>query len=106
MAATVLATTGLAIFISSVGKTQGAVAGISQLIIQPMAALGGSMIPLMSFPPWLQSVSKFTVNYWAISGFRDLMLGKGVDSITTSVMVLLGIAVFFMVLGAWRFKYE
>jgi ABC-2 type transport system permease protein len=106
MAATVLATAGLAIFISSVGKTQGAVAGISQLIIQPMAVLGGSMIPLMNFPPWLQSLGKFTVNYWAITGFRDLMLGKGIGAVVTPVLILFGIAAVFMALGVWRFRYE
>ncbi len=106
MAATVLATTGLAIFISSVGKTPGAVAGISQLIIQPMAVLGGSMIPLMNFPPWLQSVSKFTINYWAITGFRGLMLGKSFASIIQPSLILVAIAAVFMALGVWRFKYE
>ncbi|MFA5866929.1 MAG: ABC transporter permease [Actinomycetota bacterium] len=106
MAATVLATTGLAIFISTIGKTQGAVAGISQLIIQPMAVLGGSMIPLIAFPPWLQTVSKFTINYWAISGFRDLMLGKGFESIVQPALILIIIAAVFMALGVWRFTYE
>lgn len=106
MAATVLATTGLAIFISSVGKTQGAVAGISQLIIQPMAVLGGSMIPLMNFPPWLQSIGRFTVNYWAITGFRDLMLGKGFEAVIQPVLILLVISTVFMGLGVWRFRYE
>ncbi len=105
-AATVLATTGLAVFISSIGKTRGAVAGISELIIQPMAVLGGSMIPLIAFPPWLQAVSRFTINYWAISGFRDLMLGKGIESIVQPVLVLIVIAAVFMALGVWRFKYE
>lgn len=105
-ASTVLAATGMAIFIASVAKTNKTAAAVSQIMIQGMAAIGGSMIPLMQFPSWMQNLSRFTVNYWGISGFRDLMLGKGLDAIVTPCLVLIGIAAFFMVIGVWRFKYE
>lgn len=106
MLVTVLATTGLAIFISSVAKTRGMVAGISQLIIQVMAVMGGSMIPVLAFPPWMQTVGKITINYWAITGFRDLMLGKDIAAVVPSIAALLAFAVVFMALGVWGFRYE
>jgi ABC-2 type transport system permease protein len=103
---TVLAATGMAIFIASIAKTNKSAAAVSQIMIQGMAALGGSMIPLMQFPAWMQNASRFTVNYWGISGFRDLMLGKGFSAVVTPCLVLLGIAILFMAVGALRFKYE
>lgn len=106
MLATVLATTGLAVFISSVAKTRGMVAGISQLIIQVMAVMGGSMIPVLAFPPWMQTTGKITINYWAITGFRDLMLGKDIAAVVPSIAALLAFAIVFMVLGVWGFRYE
>lgn len=105
-ASTVLAATGMAIFIASIAKSQGTAAGFSQIMIQGMAALGGSMIPLASMPQAMQSASKFTVNYWAISGFNDLMLGKGIEAVLMNCLILTGIAAAFMALGVWRFRYE
>ncbi len=105
-AATVFAATGMAIFIASIAKTQGTAAGLSQGLIQGMAALGGSMIPLSVMPPAMQNFSKLTINYWAISGFNDLMLGKGAGAITINCLILIGIAILFMALGVARFRYE
>ncbi len=105
-AATVFAATGMAIFIASIAKTQGTAAGLSQGLIQGMAALGGSMIPLSAMPPAMQNFSKFTINYWAISGFNDLMLGKGAGNIVVNCLILVGIAILFMTLGVARFRYE
>lgn len=76
------------------------------MIIQVMAVMGGSMIPVLSFPPLMQTVGKVTINYWAITGFRDLMLGKDIAAVVPSIVALLAFAVVFMVLGVWRFRYE
>jgi ABC-2 type transport system permease protein len=106
MAATVFAATGMSIFIAAIAKTHRSVAAISQLLIQGMAVLGGSMIPLMSMPKALQAASKFTINNWAISGFNSLMLDKGLSSVVANCGVLAGIGLVFLALGVWRFKYE
>lgn len=105
-ASTVLAATGMAVFIASVTKTQGSTAGLAQVLIQGMAALGGSMMPLSAMPPAMQSLSKFTINYWAVSGFNDLMLGKGVQAVGINCLFLAAFAIGFMVLGITRFRYE
>jgi ABC-2 type transport system permease protein len=105
-ASTVLAATGMAIFIASVTRSQGSAAGVSQGLIQGMAALGGSMMPLSAMPPAMLNFSKFTINYWAVSGFNDLMLGKGLETIGINCLALIGFAVFFMALGIARFRYE
>ncbi|MBI4734116.1 MAG: ABC transporter permease [Rubrobacteridae bacterium] len=106
MLCTVLAATGMTIFIAAIVKTSKSAAAVSQIMIQSMAALGGSMMPIMIFPDWMQSVSRFTINYWGITGFRDLMLGRGFSSILTPCLALLAFFVFFMAIGVWRFKYE
>ena len=103
---TVLAATGMAIFIASVTKTQGSAAGLSQTLIQGMAALGGSMMPLSVMPPAMQGASKFTINYWAITGFNDLMLGNGFEAVLINCLILVGMALVFMALGIARFRYE
>ncbi|MCK4377143.1 MAG: ABC transporter permease [Actinomycetia bacterium] len=103
---TVLATTGMTIFFASIAKTRNAVGGISQIFIQSMSALGGSMFPTSLLPPWLRFFSNFTINKWSMDGFLSLMSGAGVISISKSIIVLLAIALVFFILGIWRFSYE
>lgn len=103
---TVLATTGMTIFFASIVKTRNAVGGISQIFIQSMSALGGSMFPTSLLPPWLRFFSNFTINKWSMDGFLSLMSGAGVISISKSIIVLLAIALVFFILGIWRFSYE
>lgn len=103
---TVFAATGMAIFIAAVTRTQNSAAGLAQGLIQGMAALGGSMMPLAVMPKFMQSAGKFTINYWAISGFNDLMLGRGAGDVAVNCLILSGFGLAFMALGVWRFKYE
>lgn len=103
---TVLAATGVAIFIAAVAKTNKGAAGIAQIIIQLMAIMGGSTIPITVLPPWMQNAAKLTINYWGVTGFRDLMLGKGFGAIVAPSLFLLVFAAGFMAVGVWRFKYD
>jgi ABC-type multidrug transport system permease subunit len=74
---TVFAATGFGVFIASIARSQKQVESISLITILVMSALGGSMIPLFLFPPLLKTVAMFTINYWAIDGFYDV-LGRDV----------------------------
>ena len=103
---TVIATTGMTIFFASIVKTRNAVGGISQIFIQSMSALGGSMFPTSLLPPWLRFFSNFTINKWSMDGLLSLMSGGGVISISKSIIVLLAIALIFFILGIWKFSYE
>jgi ABC-2 type transport system permease protein len=105
-ASTVTAATGLAIFIAAVGRTVRAVSGIAQMLIQFMAAIGGSFVPVSSFPTWLQPLHYFSVNGWAIDGILSSMRGGGVISVLPNVAALLGIAAVFFAIGAWRLRWE
>lgn len=103
---TVAAATGLAIFIAAVGKTVRAVSGIAQLLIQFMAAVGGSFFPVAQFPAWLQPIHYVSVNGWALDGILAAMRGAGAVEILPNVAALLGIAALFFTVGAWRLRWE
>ena len=104
--ATVLAASGLAVLIASLGRTVRAVSGFAQIFIQFMAAVGGSFIPVSQFPAWLQPLHYFSVNGWAIDGMLVAMRGGGVLSVLPSIGALLAMAVAFFSLGAWRLRWE
>jgi ABC-2 type transport system permease protein len=37
-----------------------------------MSAIGGSMIPLIFMPSFMQKIAVVSVNYWSIQGFYDI----------------------------------
>jgi ABC-type Na+ efflux pump permease subunit len=76
-AATALAASGFGVFIAALAKNQKHVESLSLIIILVMSALGGSMMPLFLFPEFMKVIAHFTLNYWAIDGFFDV-LGRDV----------------------------
>jgi ABC-2 type transport system permease protein len=103
---TVAAATGLAVLLSTVGKTVRSVQGVGPLVIQLMAVFGGSMIPVSQFPDWLRPMHWATVNGWAIDGMLCAMRGEGMPAVWPSVVALLGLAAAFFALGVWRLRWE
>ncbi len=102
----VAAATGMSILIAAVGKTTRSVSGLAQIVIQFMAAVGGSFFPVSQFPAWLQPLHYFSVNGWAIDGILEVMRGGGITSVVPSIVALLAMAVAFFALGAWRLRWE
>ena len=90
---TAFAASGFGILIAAISRSQKQVESLSLITILVMSALGGSMIPLFVFPEFLKSVAAFTINYWAISGFYDVLgrdVGLSSHLINTSVLLLFG----------------
>jgi ABC-2 type transport system permease protein len=103
---TVSAATGMAVLIAALGKTVRAVSGIAQVVIQFMAAIGGSFIPVAVFPAWLQPLHYASVNGWAIDGFLTAMRGGSALAVLPNAGALLLMAVAFGAFGAWRLRWE
>ncbi len=93
--ATAMAVSGFGILIASLAKSQKQVESLSLIIILVMSALGGSMMPLFLFPEIIKTVAHFTINYWAIDGFYDV-LGRdvGISGILQNTLVLLLFSIF------------
>lgn len=91
---TALAVSGFGILIAALAKSQKQVESLTLIIILVMSALGGSMMPLFLFPPFLKTVAHFTLNYWAIEGFYNV-LGRdvGIIDILLNVSILLSFAI-------------
>lgn len=100
----VFAASGLGMMIAAIAKTAKTVEGISQLVIQLFTILGGGMIPVYVMPDAVKNMAKVTVNWWAVNGYYDLMLGSGVVEVLPycAVMVLMGII--YLGFGTYRFK--
>ncbi|MDO9574356.1 MAG: ABC transporter permease [Candidatus Contubernalis sp.] len=69
--------TGIGLIIAAFSKTAASVDAMGSLIILSMSALGGSMFPVFAMPPVVQTLSKITLNSWAMEGFMKLMFEGG-----------------------------
>jgi ABC-2 type transport system permease protein len=105
-ASTVGAATGLSVFIAAVARTVRSVSGIAQMLIQFMAAVGGSFIPVAQFPAWMQPLHYASVNGWAIDAILAIMNGGHLPAVLPNVAALLAIAAAFFAIGSWRLRWE
>jgi ABC-2 type transport system permease protein len=92
--------TGLMMLIASVGRSPQSVSGAGWAVMLVMSMTGGGMIPLIAMPPWMQSVSNFSLVKWAILGVEgavwrgfgwgEMMLPLGILIVAGSIGLALG----------------
>jgi ABC-2 type transport system permease protein len=69
------------------------------------AGFGGSLTPLSILPHWARTVAPATPGYWAMRGFRDVILnGAGVRVALPSTAVLFAFAAGFALIASMRFR--
>jgi len=103
----VLAFSGLSTLLASLTKSEEQIGNIGPALSMIFGFLGGSMWPISAFPDWLNIISKFTPNRWAIDGFSKLMYQEGgIISIFPEVFVLLLMALIFFSLGVLRLRIK
>ena len=102
-----LAAAALGTMLGTFVKTSGQANGLSLMLGMAMALMGGCWYPLELFPEVIRDIVKVLPTTWAMQGFLDIALrGQGVAGVLPEVLVLLGFALIFFVVGIWRFRYE
>jgi len=79
---------GFIAFLYSFVKTERQAGATLSTVILIMSMLGGSMIPVQNFPPFLLNFSKLTINYWGIQAFLKNMLGDPLHEIGPILVVM------------------
>jgi ABC-2 type transport system permease protein len=101
----VLAFTSLGALIAAFARDANQANIIGSVITLVFAALGGNFVPATNFPPFLEQLSKISINRWALDGFSDLtLLGLGLSDILLEAGVLLGLSVVLIGLALWQFQ--
>ncbi|MGB3715710.1 MAG: ABC transporter permease [Candidatus Promineifilaceae bacterium] len=104
---TALCSTALGALISAIAKTEAQIGGVSTVILWVLAFIGGTIVPFFLLDNALAAIGKLTPQYWAVTGFYDLLVrGQGLADITDSVLALLGFSVLFVAVAVWRFDYD
>lgn len=80
--------------------------GISTLFILIMSALGGSWFPVTLFPEWMQIISKFTLTYWSVEAFLQVLWREVPLSelLFPYIIILAGIAIIVNYLALYLFR--
>ncbi len=101
------AATGVGLVIAALAKTAESASAVATFIVLSMAALGGSMFPTFAMPPWMQTLTKITINGWAMEGFVKLMFsGVGPESVFLHFAVLTGASIILCFFASRRLVRE
>ncbi|MEO8272637.1 MAG: ABC transporter permease [Chloroflexota bacterium] len=99
----------LGIFLSTFARTELQVIQFIPLVIVPQGLLGGLLFPVAQLPDALNAVAHVMPLTYAIEGLREVML-KGADlssrTVQIDIIVLAGIALFFIALASTTIKRE
>ena len=91
---------GFMMMVSSLGKTEQAVAGAGWAMLMPMAMLGGAMVPQFVMPPWMLTLSNVSPIKWAILGIEGAVWrGFSASEMLLPVAVLLGFGALCFAVG-------
>lgn len=102
-----LALVGLGLMLLAVCRTVMQLTAVTNLAAVVFAGLGGAVAPVSSLPGWAAAIAPATPSYWAMRGFRSVIIdGQGVGAVALPTAVLLGFAVVFVGVAATRFRYE
>jgi ABC-type multidrug transport system permease subunit len=103
----VLAFLSIGMVIGAWAKTQETAQAITQLVVLPMAFLGGSFFPLDASPTWMKTLSYIFPLRYLNEGMLNVMgRGLGPASALPQIGVLLGVAVVGALIAVRLFRWE
>lgn len=106
-AAFALSLVGLGYVLLAVCKTVMQLQAVTNLGTMVLAGLGGAITPITSLPDWARAIAPAVPSYWAMRGYRTVILDAGgVSEVLLPVAVLLGFTVVFCGISFFRFRVE
>jgi ABC-2 type transport system permease protein len=90
-------------FVAAFSPNAQAASGLATLLVLTMSAMGGAWFPLSLMPEFVQTLGKFTLVYWSMEGFAQVLwAGHSFTQLLPTWGVLVGIAAGVMALAVWR----
>ena len=70
-------------------------------------SIGGALVPINVLPAWARAVAPVTPTYWAMRGFRSVILdGTDVSGVLLPVAVLLAMSALFAAVSVAKFRFD
>ena len=103
----ILAFMSIGLFVGAISKTQQAATSIANLIIMPMAFLGGAFLPLDFAPAWIQQASYAMPLRYLVDGMQDVMArGEGPSAALPAIGILLGFTAIVTAISVRVFRWD
>ncbi|MFD4675653.1 ABC transporter permease [Lentzea sp. NPDC058450] len=91
----------------AVCQTEDSVSGAANLVVLPMALLGGSFFPVDKAPEWVKFITNLLPLKHMNEGMLDVLVrGKGIDALLLPGAVLIGFTIVISVFAAMFFRWE
>jgi len=102
-----LAFLSIGLLVGAVARTQQAATALANLIILPMAFLGGAFIPLTFAPQWIQQVSYVLPLRYLVVGMQNVMSrGDGPASALPAMGILLAFSAVLTLIAVRVFRWD
>ena len=99
------ACTAFGMLLAAIAPTAQAASGLATFLILMMSAVGGAWFPISFMPEFIQTIAKFTIVYWSMEGFAQVLwAGSSLVDLLPILGILTGIAAGVMALAVWRFN--
>jgi ABC-2 type transport system permease protein len=70
-------------------------------------AIGGALVPLTVLPAWAKTIAPLTPTYWAMRGFRSVILdGQGFGAMAAPIAALAAMSAVFAVIALRRLRFD
>jgi len=107
IAVVALSLSAFGMLVTALARTMNQLNAVGSVGGMAMAMLGGAWVPVAVMPGWAQAVAPALPTYWAMEGFRGVILeGKGVPHVVVPVLVMAGFGLLYTVIAAARFRFE
>jgi ABC-2 type transport system permease protein len=91
--------------LASLANTLEMARGLSTMCILLMSALGGAWFPVNVMPQFMQDLSRFTLVFWSIKGFRQVLWEQApMGELLPTIGILVAIAAGLLSAAWWRFN--
>jgi linearmycin/streptolysin S transport system permease protein len=95
----------LGLLIGTVARTEEQAIMFSLIPMFVLAGLGGAWVPLEVTGPTFAAIGHLSPVAWAMDGFKNVTLrGQGMEGVFLPAAALLGYAILFFAIAAWRFE--
>ena len=99
------ACTAFGMLLAAVAPSAEAARGLATFLILLMSAIGGAWFPVSFMPEFIQRISKFTLVYWSMEGFDQVLWANAsFVQLLPTLGILGGIAAGVMAVAVWRFN--
>jgi ABC-2 type transport system permease protein len=99
--------TSLGVLVASVFSKAQQLNAVTNLGTMLLAGISGAFVPVELLPGWARAVAPIAPQYWALRGYRSVILeGGGLSSVALPVVVLLAISAGAVVLALLRFRFD